>query len=194
MADVLFISETKLKQESIFNDNIDGKNLSSIINECQDIYILPLLGTALYNDLQSKVSDLVNNGTPLSDAYKTLLDSYILPCLKTYIKAEAPYELNYKFTNKNVGQKNSEFSQPVGTEELKQLMQFFKNKSEFYAERLKKYLHANQQAYPLYYQYGTTLDAIAPTGTTYTTGMYLGDDCGCGEWINGKYYKSGKDR
>lgn len=189
MAKALFISEKKLKEESIFNDNIDNKYLASLINEQQDVYILPLLGTALYNELQDQI--IANNVTPLN---VSLLDSYVVPCLKQYVKAEAPYELNFKYTNKNVAQKNSEYSQPVDTNVLKDMGQQFRNKAEFYATRLKQYLQANQQSYPKYYNYGTTLDAIPPSGITYTTGMYLGDESCCGEWINGRYYKSGKDR
>lgn len=190
MARALFISESKLKQDSLFNDNIDAKYLSHLINEQQDIVISRLLGKALYEDLQDNI--IANT---VSADYQTLLNDYIIPCLKYYVMTEAPYFLNYKFQNKNVAQKSSEFSQPADTAILKDMMERLSNKAEFYAENLKLFLQANSSTYPLYYNYGNGIDAYPPTRTTFTTGMYLGDadDC-CGEYINGKYYKSRTDR
>lgn len=191
MAKALFITEAKLKQDSLFNDNIDSKYLAHLINEQQDMQIGRLLGKGLYDDIQAEII-----GGSVSAKYIELLDDYIVPALKYYVQAEAPYYLNYKFQNKNIAQKNSEFSQPVTTNELKDLSKKLLDKAEFYAELLKKFLQANSTTYPLYYNYGNTIDAYPPSRTTYTSTIYLGnamDDC-CGKRIDGKYYKSATDR
>ena len=189
MAKAFFISEEKIKQDSIFNDNIDSKYIRSLIDECQDIYILPILGSALYIDLQDKIiaETLTSNDT-------LLLTSYVVPCLKGYIKAEAPYELLYKFTNKNVGVKNSEFSTPISASDLKDITQHYKNKAEYYGQKLKLFLKANFTLYPKYYEYGNSIDSVQPLGRVWDSGMNLDDDTGCGAYVNGRYLKSGRDR
>ena len=67
MANVLFISEATLKAETVISENVDPKILIPTIKEAQNIYILPLLGTNLYNDLVTNVS-----ANTLSSAYITL--------------------------------------------------------------------------------------------------------------------------
>ena len=72
MATVLFISEETLKQETIISENVDPKLLVPTIKEAQNIYLLPILGTSLYNQLVTQVSS-----NTVSAANVTLLDTYI---------------------------------------------------------------------------------------------------------------------
>jgi hypothetical protein len=111
MATVLFISEATLKAETIISENVDPKLLIPTIKEAQNIYILPLLGTALYNDLVYNVS-----ANSLSSEYVTLLNEYIAPCLIKYSVYECILPLSYKFQNKNIGTKSSDFSQQAPLE------------------------------------------------------------------------------
>lgn len=175
MSIVKFISETKLKELSAINGNTDNALIQPIIVECQRVYIEPILGTGLYNELIAQVT--ANTLTALNI---TLLDNYVIPCLVAYIKYEAPLELNYKFTNKNVSKKNSENSEPNSLEETRFLMDRFKNKAEYYAERVTRYLYQNHVSYPLYLTQQIGLDTIIPNDGNYTTGMVL-DDHVCGE-------------
>ena len=191
MAKAFFISESILKQDSILNENIDPKYLRSLIDDCQDLYILPILGSALYNDLVNKID---TEATLTSDELN-LLDNYVTPCLKRYIISEAGYELTFKHTNKNVGIKNSEFSQPANIGDLRDVMNHFKNKAELFAKKLEMFLKANTTIYPLYLQSGNTIDSITPIQDVFDSGMFLGDDdCGCGEYINGRLWKSRTER
>jgi Fe-S oxidoreductase len=72
MAQVILLSEATLKQRSILQDNVDMKVVSPAILDVQEEYILPILGTSLYNDLLEQVK--TNTLTP---DYRTLLDDYI---------------------------------------------------------------------------------------------------------------------
>jgi hypothetical protein len=171
MSVVKFISETKLKELSAINGNVDNALIQPIIVECQRIYIEPIVGTGLYNELIAQV--IAGTLTALNT---TLLNEYVVPCLVAYIKYEAPVELNYKFTNKNVSKKNSENSSPNDLEETRFLMDKFKNKAEYYAERVSKYLCENSNSYPLFSNPGSGTDTVYPNLSNYTSGMVLGDD------------------
>ncbi|MFN9518313.1 MAG: hypothetical protein ACK574_01090 [Bacteroidota bacterium] len=89
MAKVLFLSEATLKAESILQDNVDMKVVSPTIYDVQQYYILPILGTSLYNDVVSQVQ----SGT-VSAAYQTLLDTYIQPTMIWYCRYEVPRNMN----------------------------------------------------------------------------------------------------
>jgi hypothetical protein len=172
MATVLFISEATLKAETIIAQNVDPKILVPTIKEAQNIYILPLLGTTLYNDLVTNVS-----GNTLSEAYTTLLNDYIAPCLVKYSMYECILPLSYKFQNKNVGIKSSEFSQQANIDDLRYLLDFSKSRAEWYAERVSRFLLANNSTYPKYLtQENANAATIYPNANNYTNGMYLGPD------------------
>jgi hypothetical protein len=179
MAKVLFLSEATLKAESILQDNVDMKVVSPTIYDVQQYYILPILGTSLYNDVVSQVQ----SGT-VSAAYQTLLDTYIQPTMIWYCRYELPMNMNYKYFNKAVGVQNADNMTPASIEEIAYITDRAKNKAEWYAERLTKFLLSNQTTYPLYLnQPNADIDTIFAKRTNYTSGMVIGDsDCCMGKY------------
>lgn len=173
---VLFISAAKVKELSSIHGNVDDKYITPIINECQDLYIEPIIGTGLYNEIKGQLP------SSLSVLNATLLNTYIIPCLVAYIKYEAVTDLNFKFTNKNVGKKSSDNSQPIDSNDSIFFMNELKNKAEFRAERITKYLLQNSTSYPLFLNAGNGLDTIHPNGTNYDCGIVLDD---LPNWCNG---------
>ena len=169
-ANILFISETTLKDRSLLQDNVDPKLIRPTIKQCQDMYIEPILGTGLYRELQ----DQIELGT-ISDLNKKLLDFYITDCLSWYVASEMVMSLGFKLTNKNVLRKSSENSNEASLSELFDLMNYYKNKAEWYAQRISDYLCENIVDYPLYNNPGSGVDIIQPNSSSYSTGMYLGD-------------------
>lgn len=166
------ISESKLKELSIINGNVDSKLIGPMITEVQEMHILPILGTGLYKEIGSQVPSL-------SALNKTLVDDYVIPCMIKYIQHEACIDLNFKLTNANVSTKNTDESSPVDLDTSFRLADRFKNKAEWYAERITLYLRANQSLYPLFVQPGTGLDTIRPKLDNYTCGMVLDYLCTC---------------
>ena len=73
---ILFINETLIKSRTAISDAIDGKQIKPTIKLAQDKYIMPALGTGLYDRLQAGIEadDLTNNE-------KMLLDDYITDAL-----------------------------------------------------------------------------------------------------------------
>ena len=100
----LFISDTIIKERSIVNGNNDPKLIYPDIKAAQDLYIHPILGTALFIKIQNAIA--ANNWTGLAD-YKTLLDDYIIDTLVNYTMAELPMN-SYQFTNKGIVRKQGD--------------------------------------------------------------------------------------
>jgi len=66
-AQVLFLSEQTLKQRSVLQDNVDMKIVTPTIIEVQEFYILPILGTSLYNELKTQIAALLNQAAKETD-------------------------------------------------------------------------------------------------------------------------------
>ena len=96
MANVLFISETFLKQNTQVSDNVDVKYIRESILWAQDTEIQTVLGSTLYN----KIKDEIDAST-LAGVYKTLVDDYIQVTLKHYVTAECLAMAHYKITSYN---------------------------------------------------------------------------------------------
>jgi len=166
---VIFISEQALKDNSIINENVDMKVLLPVIKLAQEKYMMPILGTGLYNKLKTQIT-----AASITVLNKTLLDDYIQPALIWWIMAEAPMPLTYKFMNKSVATRSSENANAASLNDLLKLEERFKDNAEWYSQRITNYLLQNIQSYPLYSNPGSGIDTIVPKKTMYSTGMYLG--------------------
>jgi hypothetical protein len=172
---VYLISETQLKEGSVIDENVDMKTLKPMILIAQDQRILPIIGTGLFNEIKTQIQ--ANTLTALNT---TLLDTYITPALKMWVIYEYTIPGTFKYRNKNVGNQGGENNTPSGIDELLRLMDYWKDKAEWYSERITKYLCENSSDYPLFDNPGDGADIIHPNGTNYTTNIYLGDDgCDC---------------
>jgi hypothetical protein len=167
---VLFISEKYLKDNSYIDNNVDDKLITPLIILAQDKHILPVTGTSLWNDILSQII----SGTVSSD-YQDLLNNYLQKATLWWTLVEAVLPLSYKFTNKNVMQKNSDNGQPASMTDLLKLKDQFTNNAEYYSERAIRHLRANTDLFPLYLQItGNSLEMVRPQGNAYNAGMYLG--------------------
>jgi hypothetical protein len=169
MANVLFISETFVKDNTLLHENIDFKFLRPVIILCQDIHLQPKIGTTLYNELKTQIT-----ASTLTTDNTTLLNDYIQPMLLYWVQAEAPAAISYKFLNKGLMQQSSENSSVASLDEINFISKKYKDKAEWYTERLVSYLLENSTLFPAYQSPESGLDVIQPDTRTYTTGMYLG--------------------
>ena len=173
MATVLFITEDKLKSFSGIDENVDPNTLYPYVIQSQDLFVQSTLGTKLYEAMQNYVIDYVNNATPIPQAYKTLLDDYIVNMVIYYTYYLALPHIKYKTTNKGLLSGTSEVGESVSLEEVQFLMNQVNNTAQFYNERLRDYLNAYQENYPEY-QSWTNKDGMQPRrGTSYYTGLAM---------------------
>tara|TARA_R110000765_G_scaffold93005_3_gene175327 strand:- start:3553 stop:4116 length:564 start_codon:yes stop_codon:yes gene_type:complete len=169
MANVLFISETFLKDNTLLHENIDFKYLRPVVLMCQDIHIQHKIGTTLYDELKTQIT-----ASSLTAANLTLLEDYIQPSLLYWVQAEAPTAISYKFLNKGLHQQSSENSSNASLDEINFIQQRYKDKAEWYTERLVSFLLEKSTDYPAYANPNSGLDTIQPDTRTYTTGLFLG--------------------
>lgn len=171
---VYLIGETQLKQGTIIDENVDIKTLNPMIQIAQDQRIQPIIGSGLFTQIKTQIQA----GT-LTSLNTTLLDTYITPALKMWVVYEYTIPGTYKYRNKNVGKQGGENNEAADMDTLLRLMDYWKDKAEWYSERVTKYLLENESSYPLYSNPGSGDDVINPNGTNYTTNMYLGDGSDC---------------
>jgi hypothetical protein len=170
---ILLISDQIIKDRTAIHGNIDSQLLYPDIKVAQDMYIHPILGTALYDKLLSDI-----NGVGPTGVYKTLLDNYIVDALIYYTLSELPATLSYQFWNKGIVRKQGENTELPSMSELIDISNRYKQRAEWYANRLMKYLKENSTLFTEYLNPGNGYDDIHPSNKTFTMPVYLGgDDC-----------------
>lgn len=171
MRNVLFISAQTIKDRTMVHSNVDDKNIMSVIKTCQDINILPALGSGLYERLQTGVQN--NNLTALETS---LLNDFVTDCLTYFVLSELPFELSYQFYNKGLVRKNSDNTETPSMQDLIDISSRYRATAEFYTQRMIKYLKQNFNSFPLYLNPGSGVDILHPENDGYKASIYLGDE------------------
>ncbi len=176
MAKTLFISTDYIKKNSPVNFNIEDKLLTPVIAVEQDINFEKLLGTKLYNSLQTQAA-----AGSLTADNQILLEEYVQQSLLYFVLSRLIHQSSFKFHQKGVGVMESENEKPLDFEQIKYYVKDFKNIGEYYAQRLINYLKANSSNYQDYASPDSGWDQIQPNHSTrYFHGWYFPriiDDC-----------------
>jgi hypothetical protein len=169
----LLMSDDMIKERTSIHGNIDPKLIYADIKVSQDMFILPILGTALYDRLQELVN---SNDWAGADDYKDLLDKYILDALMYYTLAELPQTLGYQFWNKGIVRKLGSDTELPTMSELMDISNKYRDRAEWYADRLRKYLLQNAtDKFKEYYSPGNSIDTVYPEQKSFSNPIYLGD-------------------
>ena len=163
-----------IKDTSFVDENVDDNLIATTIKTAQDLYIHPIVGTAMYDEILAEI-----NAGSVSAKYTTLLDSYLVLALIWWTLYEGVDVLTYKIRNKGIMRETSESTALPSLEEIKRLADSFRNKAEYYSGRATKYLYENQDTYPLINNAGTGIDTIHPNSSNYQTGWFLGGRKSC---------------
>lgn len=172
MRDILFISPENIYERSSVHKNIDSKVLTPEIKVCQEMYLLPVLGTALYERMQDGLE-----AANLTDLETDLWKPYIRDTLIYYTIAESSVTLSYQLWNKGVVRKTTENGEIVSGSEVDEFYQRFKNRAEWYRERLINFLiqEAGSGNFSEYINPGNRVDTFHPLKKSYEIGIYLGN-------------------
>jgi len=171
MTDVLLLSWTKLKQWSDINDSVDPDLLKNNIRLSQDIDLQRVIGTVLYD----KLLDLVKNGT-IDDSgnavYKTLLDDYVQPMLLYAAYYETLESIYIRPRNNGLlTPQGGENSNSVDRQVYDMKRQSVKNKMEFYADKLTRYITQEESSYPELTQNTLLYQQVADYGSQYRSSI-----------------------
>lgn len=165
-----------IKDRSTIHGNIDPKLLYPELKIAQDMYIHPILGTALFDKL---LQDVNVSGSMASGEYKDLVDKYIVDAMMYYAMAQLPMALSYQFWNKGVMRKIGDNTELPSMSDLIDISNHYRQRAEWYGERLTKYLkqNATESFLPEYLNPGDGIDTIIPEQSAFTMPVYLGDSC-----------------
>ena len=109
---VLYVSTSKLKRDTPLGSSVDDNLIHPQITIAQDRWILPVLGTQLYEKLNTLITDATITQANNSN-YKKLLDDYITPALVQFAFIEVAYALRVRFSNNTIVTPDSEWFRQV---------------------------------------------------------------------------------
>lgn len=177
---ILLISDVMIKERTSIHGNIDPKLIYPDLKYAQDAYVKPILGTALYEKLQSLISSNTI-ADPANADYKGLIDTYIVDTLMYYTLAELPETLSYQLWNKGVVRKQGDNTELPSMSELLSIASRYKSRGEYYGNRMKLFIidqSSRLQKFPEYVMPGSTIDTITPEQRQFSMPIYLGDPDG----------------
>jgi len=174
MANVLLVSENKIKAFTSTNKNVDMDTIRAEISIAQDIHLQPLLGTRFYNHLLSQVSA---TGNTFNADELILVNDYI----SNYLIQVSFYEIipSLHLRAMNVGIVSAGAvdggRDGVDIETMKYLRNIQKQRADFYMMRLQDYLiiGKGQNKFPDYNSQTTNDGMIANRSEKYNSPIYL---------------------
>lgn len=171
-AEVLFISESYLKDTTFVGENVQSNVLTSAIRKAQTIKIQSVLGKALYDKL---VDDIYNAGgiSGLTGNYAILFEEYVVPALTNWALCEAIIPLTLKFTNKGISRAQDQYTEGIDLPTMQYIRNDVRNEAEWYTQRLTTYLCNNTGLFPEYSDY--TAQDLYPSVKAggYESGIYF---------------------
>jgi hypothetical protein len=171
---VLFISVDTIKERTGLHNNVDDKLIKPEIKTAQDMYIMPCLGSTLYNRIQAGITS--NN---LNANEVLLLDNYVVDTLVNYVLSELPQGMSFQFYNKGLLRKQGDNSDYPSMQDMIDVANRYRARAEYYKQRLIKYLRQNSTLYPEYLTWGGGIDVVRPELDGYTASIYLGNVSCC---------------
>jgi len=172
MANVLLISETKLKSFTNINKNVDMDLLKAEIKVAQDIDLQTALGTKFYNHLCNQVT---SSGNTFNANELTLVNDYIAPFLIHAAYHTAIPHIHYRTMNRGIMEGEAESARGVDIETLKYLRNVQRQRADFYQQRMLDWLMtgAGQNLFPDWNN-TSSYDGMVPDKTAkYNAGIVL---------------------
>lgn len=179
METILFINQEYITQNSEIQDDVEIKKVYRNIKFVQKTYIQSMLGTDLYEDLQSEIKEYSESGTSMTAEYKVLLEEYIQPITMNYAIYKAMPNLHYTITNRSIVSKNSDNTTAIDLDVLKYLQDEYKTQAEQLVNQGILYILRNRQDGKFdKYLTNNEIDDIYPDKTNRNDygGIYLGDE------------------
>jgi len=169
---VLLISETKLKNFTNINKNVDMDVLKAEIQIAQDIDLQTILGTKFYNHLLSQVSA---TGNTFNANETTLVNDYIQPFLIQTAYYNAIPHIMYRTMNNGIMSGQMENATSVDLATMQYLRNVQKQRADFYMTRLQDYLLIGygSNVFPDYVTQSTRDGMIPDRSQKYMSGISL---------------------
>lgn len=166
----LFIDDNYLKDYSPLGKSIDVDEIYPFIGNAQEIYTQDVLGTPLYNDFETKATNLVNLSGATFSATEWELFNIVSKSLIYWTVYLALPHIYIKMRNAGVVKQQSDGTVNSDLGEMKYIREEMKNLAEFWGTRAVNYLCANSNDFPLY---GAVSDDMYPNTIQYDSDIYI---------------------
>tara|TARA_R110002050_G_scaffold119591_2_gene237430 strand:- start:45 stop:623 length:579 start_codon:yes stop_codon:yes gene_type:complete len=165
---IVLVSPARVQRDTALGGSVDPNVLFPAILNAQEKWILPVVGTDLFDKIKTLISaDEIDNVG--NEKYATLLNTYIIPCLVQFSFMEVIPVLRVRFVNNAVVAMNTEQGGSVSYDDIKPLISTARDIASWYKERLIDYLCANSTLYPEYTS--NSFPDVQPSSTNYTQGL-----------------------
>ena len=154
---ILIVSPAFVKENTVLHYNVDDGYLKPLIDSIQNTFVRPILGSALFDEIQNQIK--LNAVTALNE---TLIKEYLRDALKWEVCHKYTRIGTYKLNNKGAGTHSGDNFSPLSQQELVTAKSIFKDNADFYRKKLKLYLKANENDYPLYKTPPNGTDVVHP--------------------------------
>ena len=173
MAFIYFISEEYIKQNTGLDDNVDQHLIKPLIMDNQELHIISMLGTSLYDKVTQLLQDNLDNGTPLPTPYDVLINTYIAKVLMFRVMQDVPDAISLKMRNNGVIKQGNESGQAAEIQERQRLINGYERKGDTWQIRFENWICDFKDEIPEYCE-------SQPDGGVYAekdgfqNGMYIG--------------------
>jgi len=164
----LIISPSFIKETTSIHDNTDDNLLVPLIRDCQRLFVEPILGTGLFDEVISEIK-----AGSISVLNTKLINEYLTDVISNWVLARYIRQGSYKVTNKGTVTMSGDNATITSKSELTELAQIYLDNAEEYAQRTTLYLMENETDYPLYQNPPDGFDIIKPRRDNYETGFIL---------------------
>lgn len=173
MAFTYLISETFVKERTPLDGNVDESIIRPLIRDAQLLYILPILGTDLYEKIVADALANAQSSTPIAEPYKTLLNTYVVNILLFRVMVDVSDFISLKQRNNGVVKQGNENGQAGSVQDYQRLSDKYEAKAEAWEYRLNQWISEKCDDLPEYTS-NTDDGDIEAQKTSHTNGLYLG--------------------
>lgn len=170
----IWIDQDFFTEKTGVDSNADFDKIVPFIEQAQDLDLMPWLGSYLYNTMNDHIEAKIDDDTEIPEAYKTLLDTYILKCLPYFTLSRLSMPLKLKYAANGIVSKTPENTQSADTADIQKMDDVWKNTAQQYLKRMVDFLQLNSSTYPEYLGSDGTAYQIYPRTDAYDCPIYLG--------------------
>lgn len=168
---VYYIDTLKAKQNTVLDSSISDKTLSLIIKTAHQVYLQELLGSPLYNTLNT---NYINSG--LTTNQRTLIETYIIDYLYATVEYLAIDELLLKMSDAGINVVTPPNTMVKTKDELLTIRMHKSKAMNFYAGLIKIFVDGNPDLKFIYEILDNTQGVKAKKNNTFGFVTYDTDD------------------
>lgn len=148
----MLISPQKVKSYGVINLNVNESEVGNAIRISQNIYLQDIIGTDLVEHMQELVYNKVKGtGSSIDDeeneAYKVLLDDYLVPVLVYRTAVELCTVMTLKIRNMGVVKNSDTNVQATSAGDVKYMSEYYETFFYDAVNKLMDFLCENKEAY-----------------------------------------------